>query len=409
MSTQARLSLPDIEHRVCDIASEVTGIHRTKIFPHSRLIQDLHCDSIDFLDLIFRLEKQFDITVPVESEDPIYKSVFTRKDLRVLDMAELVYLHQGSARIKRRMWSSSAKSIRSSGCVFTQLGGTFVQQFADDIQLFDHLGENQFGYPSHRRRTDGMICVEIPAADVIIGNDGPDALPDEKPVRQVHLDSFLIDQEPVSTSAYCRFLNSIGAVDRELLEEWFILAPDDKRQQHELLQHGPDGWTPLPGTERMPMMLVSWFGADAYAKWANRRDWKVQTEVNCFLPNEAQFEYAARGCKPQNYPWGNAEPTPDLARYGQHICGQTYLPEELPMADVNTDLGISPFGLRHMAGNVWQWCNDWYAPHIRSERGGSWVGPAILCRSSYRRGRVPEAKGRCLGFRCISPLPDIHK
>jgi formylglycine-generating enzyme required for sulfatase activity len=174
------------------------------------------------------------------------------------------------------------------------------------------------------------------------------------------------------------------------------------------------------------MMLVSWFGANAYSLWANRRDWRhYRYEGVSGLPTEAQWEYAARGPRAARFPWGDADASPDRMRYGQHTRGASYAPESMPMAEVNARLGVSPFGLFHMAGNVWQWCHDWYWPdfyttrealapdpmnrrssRVRSERGGSWIGPAFLCRSSYRRGRVPEAKGRCLGFRCTSAAPN---
>ena len=166
------------------------------------------------------------------------------------------------------------------------------------------------------------------------------------------------------------------------------------------------------------MVLVSWHGANAYSLWANGHDWRGG---GCFLPSEAQWEYAARGAAYRPFPWGDEPPDEKRMRYGRHQRGDTYRADTMPMAAVNEALGVSPFGLHHMAGNVWQWCRDWYdrgfyrtpeatGPNavnavetgVRSERGGSWVGPAELCRSSYRRGRPPAARGRCLGFRCVS-------
>lgn len=202
------------------------------------------------------------------------------------------------------------------------------------------------------------------------------------------------------------------------LQDLFLLRPEDKRREHELLRRGGDGlWEPLPGTERYPMILVTWYGANAYSLWVNRKDWRDYRSEGrdaSRLPSEAEWEYAARGAEPRDYPWGNEAPEPWRMRYARHTPGTTYRPETLPLADVNETLGLSPFGLRHMAGNVWQWCRDWYAPYsdglakgqsqVRSERGGSWIGPSFLCRSSYRRGRVPTARGRCLGFRCVGDV-----
>jgi formylglycine-generating enzyme len=419
---QAFLTLETIEWRVCDIASEQLGIDRADVRPSSRIVQDLNCDSLDLVELVMAVEDAFDVALPDDVPNPYYKAVFTRPEFRIADLAELVYLQQGSGRIRddrSGWWGSEAPRPARQVKPFTQLGGK-LRGAGMPGQIFEQLETNDAGRPIYRRRMDGMVCVKVPAGEVVIGTNEGGPFADAAPAHRVRLSSFLIDSEPVSTTAYARFLNSIGGVEPRVLRDWFVLEPHDKRREHVLLQQTQEGWAPLRGTETWPMILVSWYGACAYSIWAHGADWRrYHGEEEVFLPTEAQWEYAARGADAATFPWGDGEPTQELMRYAQHVPGRSYAAEEMPMAAVNADLGVSPFGLRHMAGNVWQWCRDCYASDfyrsqevavpdpvnlqptgVRSERGGSWIGPAFLCRSSYRRGRAPTARGRCLGFRC---------
>jgi formylglycine-generating enzyme required for sulfatase activity len=230
--------------------------------------------------------------------------------------------------------------------------------------------------------------------------------------------------EPVSTTAYCRFLNSVEPTKTELLD-WFQLDPADDRNAQMPVVLGEDGWRPVVGVETVPMVLVSWFGANAYSLWANGSDWNGYKSQVGFLPSEAQWEYAAQGAfhEPSSFESEDA-----VIVCGLHERGAHYEANTMPMAPVHIPCGLSSLGLHHMAGNVWQWCRDWFSDDfyqrpesreansvnsvetgVRSERGGSWVGPIELCRTTYRRGRVPNARGRCLGFRCISSAESLPK
>ena len=298
-----------------------------------------------------------------------------------------------------------------------------------------------------------MRCVLIPAADAWIGNGAPDAPADQRPAHTVHLSGLLVDAEPISNAAFARFLNSVGDVPPPVLAEWCGVNDGDKRRAQFALRRDRHRWTPTPGTERLPMILVSWFGANAYSLWAHGCDWRLYRSDGAtpeeltnsvqnakrdsamaapvppvgwgfsHLPSEAQWEYAARGGETPRVPPEGSLAAGTSARVAQHAAGTNYQADTLPAARVSERLGMSPFGLHHMAGNVWQWCRDWFAPDfyqrpeallpdpqnaeptgIRSERGGSWVGPSELAAPWYRRGRPPEARGRCLGFRCVGVL-----
>jgi sulfatase modifying factor 1 len=435
----ARWETDYVEKRVLEITSLCYGYRPEEVSLDARLGQDIVGDSLDMMDYIFRLESEFQIRIP----DQVAQEWFTHQPLTVRNIAAMVWHLQGTGRPDRDAWMQPRPELPAAEVVpFTQLGGRLEARQWRQGRLYELLGRNREGYLQYRRVTDGMRCVVVPETEVQVGSDEADVLPDQQPSHRVCLNSFVIDAEPVSTTAFARFLNSVGSITPAILSEWFPFDRSDWRRPYFPLTKGWLGWRPLPETERQPVILVSWYGANAYSLWANRHDWRYyrgdgavaedlrktavaadpppEEWLESFLPSEAQWEGAARGPKGRRYPWGDEEPTAERLRVARHVAGATYTPETLPAAGVSERLGMSPFGLHHMAGNVWQWCRDWYRADfyrrpesarpdaqnrevtgVRSERGGSWVGPAELARPSYRRGRPPHSFGRCLGFRCV--------
>jgi len=413
----------EIDWRVRQVTAEQCGLELDRVTPDSRLIEDLGIDSLALVELIMGLEEEFGVTIPDEAA----QAVFTRPPVTLRDMAALVRQRWGTGTPAREDWRKERPGpLLTEEVPFTQLGP--APESGRRGPLYEPLGPNREGYVEYRRRTDGMRCVLIPADLTRLGNDAPDALADQKPMHAVHLSEFLMDAEPVSHAAFARFLNSVGDVPQTVLADWCGVSDDDKRRVQYALRRGRHGWTPTPGTERLPMILVSWFGANAYSLWAHELDWRLyQAEGqtcddggSSLLPSEAQWEYAARGAEALRVPPDRTLAGATTARVARHTAGAHYEVDTLPAARVSERLGVSPFGVHHMGGNVWQWCCDWYAPDfyqrpeahrddpqnteptgIRSERGGSWVGPPKLAEPWCRRGRPPEARGRCLGFRCV--------
>ena len=436
----------ELEQQVIEVAAEQCDLDPYSLSPESRVLEDLGIDSLALVELIMGVEEKFSVSIP----DEVASQAFAKSPLTLRSLAALVVERWGTGTPARDEWrhareqaTEANQGTDSEELPFTQIGGRMSETEWLRGPLYDPIGPNREGFQQFRRRTDGMRCVLLPAGEAWLGRDAEDPQSDHSPAHVVRLSEFLMDAEPVSNAAFSRFLNAVGDVPANILLEWCGVGEKDKRGRQFPLLRGRHGWAPVPKTERQPMILVSWFGANAYSLWAHRCDWRfyrangtIPTDLKnlrviapippaecrlSHLPSEAQWEHAARGKGSSRFP--SAIDTPvleSMARVAQHTVGAQYKADSLPAARVSEQLGMSPFGLHHMAGNVWQWCRDWYAPEfysrqealredpvdvqptgIRSERGGSWVGPAWLAEPWRRRGRPPEARGRCLGFRCV--------
>ena len=133
-----------------------------------------------------------------------------------------------------------------------------------------------------------------------------------------------------------------------------------------------------------PVVGVSWFDAKAYCDWARVR-----------LPTEAEWERAARGPKGREYPWGNEEPDPDLANYRETKLERVSPAGLFPR-------GSTPDGIADLAGNVWEWVDDWYddSKEERVLRGGSWNYNSANLSASRRNLSPPGYWVDVIGFRC---------
>ena len=287
--------------------------------------------------------------------------------------------------------------------------------------------------PTASRHDDGAQLVRIAGGTFLMGANDPAAHPldGEGPVRAVRLDSFRIDAFAVSNRRFARFVAATGHVTEAERFGWSFVfkgflpadrCPDGSvpgapwwSQIMGANWQAPEGpATSIVGREDHPVVHVSWNDAAAYCGWAGGR-----------LPTEAEWECAARGgLVQQRYPWGS-DPTPN----GEHRCNiwQGRFPDENTAEDGYS--GTAPvhayrpndYGLYNMAGNVWEWCADWFHPtfHGRGSldnpkgpdtgavhviRGGSYLCHASYCfryRTSARSSAPPDNGTGHLGFRLV--------
>ena len=256
----------------------------------------------------------------------------------------------------------------------------------------------------------------VPAGAFQMGDNFGDGESRERPVHTVDVDAFYIGKLEITNAEWRRFRDD-PAYDNP--KYWPNGVPVPKNQVTywtDAQNHG--GGT--PGSDPYPVIGVNWDSAVAYCNWISE-----QTAKKYRLPTEAEWEKAARGTDGRKFPWGN---TIDHS-YANFFGAQAY-DTVMPVGsfdggkrgDLQTHSNASPYGALDMAGNVMEWCLDWYdhdyfarSPRrnpkgpatgaYRVARGGTFVMEAQDLRSYARTANWPSFKGhRMVGFRLVREL-----
>jgi len=278
---------------------------------------------------------------------------------------------------------------------------------------------------------------------------------DAEPIHRVRVDGFWMDKTAVTNEEFEKFVRATGYVtiaERTPTKEEFPTAPPENLvagsvvfapTEHEVpLNNHFQWWTyvkganwrhpqgpesDIRGKEKYPVVQVAYPDAEAYAKWAGKR-----------LPTEAEFEFAARGgLAGKTYTWGD-----EFRPKGKWMANTWQ--GKFPVKDAGEDgyAGVAPvakfpangYGLYDMAGNVWQWCSDWYRPDYYAQlaKAGSLTinpkgpdtpfdpsepdekkrvhrGGSFLCNDQYCSRYIVGTRGKGevntgtnhLGFRCV--------
>jgi formylglycine-generating enzyme len=315
----------------------------------------------------------------------------------------------------------------------------------------------------------GMVW--IPGGEFTMGTDDRIGWTDEKPAHRVRVNGFWMDETDVTNAQFRAFVDATGYVTTaekpvdaaEMLKQsppgtpppppeklvpgslvfqptlgpvkddrdysqWWHLTPGANWRHPE----GPN--SSIEGRDDHPVVHVSWHDAVAYARWAGKR-----------LPAEAEWEFAARGgLEGKTYVWGNEAFSEDKP---QCNCWQGEFPWKNTARDgyqrTSPVKAFAPngYGLYDMAGNVWQWCSDWYQIDLYRERAGQGVilnptgpeqsrdprqpysplrcqkGGSFLCHPSYcwryrpsaRHGCTPDTGMSHVGFRCARTGKESEK
>lgn len=236
---------------------------------------------------------------------------------------------------------------------------------------------------------DSESWVRIEDTHLAMGSDDGDER--EQPQHEVTVSPFMISRYPVTNAQYAVYQAATGCS-----------AP----------AHWTDG-KPMSGTEDHPVAQVSWGDAMAMCAWLATQIAEGTTAARVHLPTEAQWEVAARGSEGREFPWGNDEPTPERANYDASFLHTTTPVTAYPA-------GATPDGVFDLAGNVLEWCRDWFGPYqagpqqdpvgpddgeTRVLRGCTYDDPPWSLRAAARSRSTPDSRYDYVGFRVVWSEP----
>jgi formylglycine-generating enzyme required for sulfatase activity/predicted phosphodiesterase len=279
--------------------------------------------------------------------------------------------------------------------IFIRLAAADALGQAGDHRIVDDLRTEE---------ARNKMFVEIPEDVFLMGaqktnrkgnNYDEEAYDYAAPVHEAHLSAYKISRYPVTVSQYELFMNEDGY---KCAEFW--------KAGRKAEQDKPDEWEQQLAFPNRPVVGVSWYEAMAFCAWAGLQ-----------LPTEAQWERAARGPKKEyrKYPWGNEGIDIQRANFHDtridHASAVGCFPAGNAVWDSEKGLWIAD-----MAGNVWEWCRDWFGVYeaddpkdpigpangsFRVLRGGSWIDIPRDCRCAFRDCDNPGRRIVDAGFRVV--------